>query len=90
MRIKANAVHLAIWITLARLIGSEARSVLRRIGNLLILRLTPRGLRRFRLETTRSCRISVSTAAGNATRGSGGKGAEGGELAAHDADGMKK
>jgi hypothetical protein len=29
---------------------------------LLILRLTPRGLRRLRLETTRSCRISSSTA----------------------------
>jgi len=32
---------------------------LRRSGKLLILRLTPRGLRRFRLETTRSCSRSL-------------------------------
>jgi hypothetical protein len=32
-----------------------------RSGKLLILRFTPRGLRRHRLETTRSCKISPST-----------------------------
>jgi hypothetical protein len=57
VRTKPNTVHFIIWIASARLIGGKARSVLRRIGKLLILRLTPRGLRWFRLETTRSCRI---------------------------------
>jgi hypothetical protein len=33
-----------------------------RMGKLLILRFTPRGLRRPRLDTTRSCRISLSVA----------------------------
>src|ERR1700757_4693349 len=71
-------------------ITGRAQSVLRRIGKLLILRLTPRGLRRFRLETTRSCRISASTARWNAARCSGGKGAEGGQFAAHDAHGVQE
>jgi hypothetical protein len=57
-----NTVYLRIRIALARLIAGRARSVLRRIGKLLILRLTPRGLRWFRLEMTRSCRISAMTA----------------------------
>src|ERR1700749_199091 len=72
------------------LITGRAQSVLRRIGKLLILRLTPRGVRRFRRETTRSCRISAITASWNAALCSGGKSAKSGEFAAHDADGMKK
>src|ERR1700757_4742519 len=87
---KPNTVHLTIWIASARLIGGRARSVLRRIGKLLILRLTPRGLRWFRLETTRSCRISASTARWNAARCFGGEGAEGGQFAAHDAHGVQE
>ena len=41
--------------------GGSGLFVRRRMGKLLILRLTPRGLRRLRLETTRSWRISSST-----------------------------
>jgi hypothetical protein len=43
-------------------IGFSWVAVFRRSGKLLILRLTPRGLRRLRLELTRSCRISSRTA----------------------------
>ena len=60
-RFKTNTVHLINLIALAMLIGGIRRAWRRRIGNLLILRFTPRALRRPRLETTRSCRISWST-----------------------------
>ena len=56
-----NTVHLMILIVLPMLIAGRWRACRRRIGNLLILRLTPRGFRRPRLDTTRSCRISRST-----------------------------
>jgi len=50
-------------------------------GNLLILRFTPRGLRRHRLDATRSCRISASTGSGNAFFARGGNSAVEGQLA---------
>jgi hypothetical protein len=59
---KRNAVHLSILTAFLMLIGFSWVAVFRRSGKLLILRLTPRGLRRLRLELTRSCRISSRTA----------------------------
>ncbi len=62
MRPKRNTVHLMILIVVE--ISMAGRGLARggRSGKLLILRLTPRGLRRRRLDTTRSCRISSRTA----------------------------
>ena len=42
-------------------IGSAGLTCLGRSGKLLILRFTPRGMRRWRRETTRSSRISSNT-----------------------------
>ena len=56
-----NTVHLTIWIAELKRNAVVGRRFLGRRGNLLILRFTPRGLHRLRLETTRSCRISSST-----------------------------
>jgi hypothetical protein len=61
-RFNSNTVHLMILTTFLRSIGGNGLACRGRSGKLLILRLTPRRLRRFRLETTRSCRISWSTA----------------------------
>src|SRR6202007_974869 len=72
------------------LITGRAQSVLRRIGKVLILRLTPRGLRRFRLETTRSARSSGTTASWNLVLRRGGKGGKDRKFTAHDADGVHK
>ena len=57
-----NTVHLTIKMVVE--IAMVGRGLARggRSGKLLILRLTPRGLRRLRLDTTRSCRISMRTA----------------------------
>ena len=60
--------------------GSSGLFVRRRSGKLLILRLTPRGLRRLRLETTRSCRISSSTAHERLSSAEGGMAAKRGSL----------
>jgi hypothetical protein len=57
---KINTVHLRRRIALTTSNGGGGLSPRRRSGKLLILRLTARGLRRLRLETTRSCRISSS------------------------------
>jgi hypothetical protein len=57
-----NTVHLSILMAFLISIGGSGLFVRRRSGKLLIFRLTPRKLRRLRLETTRSCRISSSTA----------------------------
>ena len=59
---KANTVHFSTLIAFFMSIGGGGLSVRRRNGKLLILRLTPRGLRRLRLEETSSSRISLSTA----------------------------
>ena len=61
-RASPNTVHLMILIAVE--ISMAGRGLARggRSGKLLILRLTPRGLRRLRLDTTRSCRISSRTA----------------------------
>ena len=59
---KLNTVHLSTLIAFLISIGDSGLFVRRRSGKLLILRLTPRELRRLRLETTRSCRISSRTA----------------------------
>jgi hypothetical protein len=61
-----------------------------RSGKLLILRFTLRGLRRGRLETTRSCRISSSTLLWSALLCRGGDSAEGRELAADNPHGMEE
>jgi hypothetical protein len=61
-RANRNTVHLSTLMAFFILTGGSGLFVLRRSGKLLILRLTPRGLRRLRLETTRSWRISLSTA----------------------------
>ena len=53
-RIKTNTVHLMILMALRISIFGRGLTWRGRSGKLLILRLTPRGLRRLRLETTRS------------------------------------
>jgi len=55
---RPNTVHLRRRIALAISSGGGGMTPRRRTGKLPILRLTARGLRRLRLETTRSCRIS--------------------------------
>ena len=62
------------------------RSALRRTGKLLILRLTPRLLRRWARGGTRSSRISARTALCSAGLSRGGNGAEDRQFAANDAD----
>jgi hypothetical protein len=57
-----DTVHFSTLIAFLMSIGGSGLSVRRRNGKLLILRLTPRGLRRLRLEETSSSRISSSTA----------------------------
>src|ERR1039458_1202071 len=57
-----NTVHLMILTAFLRLIGGSGLAFRGRSGKLLILRFTPRRFRRARLETTRSWRISSSTA----------------------------
>ena len=47
---RANTVHFSTLIAFLMSIGGSGLSVRRRNGKLLILRLTPRGLRRLRLE----------------------------------------
>ena len=59
--LRPNTVHLMILIDISMSTGGRGVAWRGRSGKLLILRLTPRGLRRLRLETTRSWRISLST-----------------------------
>ena len=59
---RGNTVHFSTLMAFSMLIGGSELCVRRRSGKLLIFRLTPRGFRRLRLEPTRSCRISSSTA----------------------------
>jgi len=61
-----------------------------RSGKLLILRFTARGLRRPRLDTTRSCKISASTVSWNAFLARGGKSAVGGQLATNHPHGKEE
>ena len=58
---KRNTVYLRTLTAFSGLIGGNGLIPRGRSGKLLIFRFTPRGLRRLRLETTRSCRISSST-----------------------------
>jgi hypothetical protein len=67
-------------------IGGGGRSALRRTGKLLILRLTPRLLRRWARGGTRSSRISSRTALCSAGLSRGGKGAEERQFATHHSD----
>lgn len=69
----------------AKAAGGGGLWVWRRSGKPLTLRLTPRELRRCRLETTRSCRISWRTASWYAALRRGGNGDEGREFAADHA-----
>jgi len=61
LRASPNTVHLSILMAFLMSIGGRGFARRGRSGKLLILRLMPRGLRRLRLETTRSSRISFST-----------------------------
>ena len=88
--ISPNTVQLMIMMAWAMLYGGGFGSPRRRSGKLLILRLTPRGLRRWQRATTRSCRISSSTLSWKAALWCGGNGDEGRKLAADDADSMKE
>ena len=85
-----NTVHFTILMHSAISIRTCQRAPRGRSGKLLILRFTPRGLRRPRLETTRSCKISASTALGNAGFARGGNSAVGCYLTADNADGVEK
>jgi hypothetical protein len=60
--VNPNTVHLMIAMHPLKSIGAEGLEPRGRNGKLLILRLTPRGHLRLRLDTTRSCRISSSNA----------------------------
>jgi len=60
--VSSNTVHLRILMAIRMLIGGRGLTWRGRSGNPLILRLTPRQLRRLRLERTRSSRISSRTA----------------------------
>ena len=71
-RAKRNTVHFTILMTFWRSILGKGFEPRRRNGKLLILRLTPRGLRRLRLDTTRSSKISSNTASWNSALSSGG------------------
>ena len=62
IRPRRNTVHLMILTAFLMSIGGNGLAFRGRRGKLLILRLTPRRLRRLRLETARSWRISSSTA----------------------------
>ena len=73
-------------MALAMSIGGGGRSALRRTGKLLILRLTPRLLRRWARGGTRSSRISSRTALCSAGLSRGGNSAEERQLAAHHSD----
>jgi hypothetical protein len=62
VQVRPNTVHLMILITFRTSITGSGFACRGRKGKLLILRFTPRKFRRFRLDTTRSCRISSRTA----------------------------
>src|ERR1035441_7166611 len=64
-RSRPNTVHVIILMAFRMLMLASMGACLGRSGKLPILRLTPRGLRRFRLDTTRSGRISSRTALWN-------------------------
>jgi hypothetical protein len=61
-----------------------------RIGKLLILRFTPLGLRRLRLDTTSSSKISSSTFLWNTTLSTGGKGLKDREFPTYNTHCMDK
>jgi len=83
---KGNTVHLSIFIAIWKSIDGSGLCLLRRRGKLLILRLTPRGFRRRRLDTTRSWRISSSAKECRAFLRRGGNGAERSQFAADNAN----
>src|SRR3990172_5834583 len=70
------------------LVETDTRT--RRTGNLLIFRWTPLGIRRPRLETTRSWRISSRMAACRAVHSSGGKSDPQRKSAANHPDGVNE
>src|ERR1700730_15291738 len=85
-----NTVHLSILMAFLMLMRGSDLFVRGRSGKLLILRLTPRKLRRLRLETTRSWRVSSSTASRKQRLCRGGPGRAPRECAADDANGMEE
>src|SRR5260221_5034304 len=78
-----NTVHLMTLIAFLMLTDGSGLAFRGRSGKLLILRFTPRGLRRARLDTTRSCRISLITRSCSALLSSGGNSVEGKQFAPH-------
>jgi hypothetical protein len=62
----------------------------RRRGKLLILGLTPRGLRRLRLDTARSSKIPAGTRSWNAALSSGGNSGKAGKFAANNSHGVNE
>ena len=90
MQASPNTVHLISMMHSPMLIGGKGLESRHRSGKLLILRFTPLGLRRLRLDTTRSSNISSNTISWSAVRCHGGNRVEEGQLAANNPHGMKK
>ena len=97
MRPRRNAVHFSPLAVLLRtltallmLMGRSCLSVRRFSGKLLILRLTQRRFRRCRRGSTRSWRISSSTASWKAGLSVGGNGSENWKFSTDDADGVQE
>src|SRR3974377_589374 len=88
--LKVNTVHLIILMLRATSIRTLLSFWRRRTGNLLCCRLTPRGRRWPRLETTRSARISCSIASWNLFFCRGGNSTGEGQLAADHPHGVKE
>jgi len=87
---KGNTVHLTILMHFVKSIRMLEQGPRGRSGKLLIFRLTPRGRRWPRLETTRSSRSSSSTASWNAFLSPGGNSCIAREFATYNPDGMKE
>src|ERR1039457_6766232 len=90
MRARDNTVHLTMLMHFANSIRTLPQAPRGRRGKLLIWRFTPRGRRWPRLETTRSCRISFTTASWNAFLSRGGNSGVEGQLATDDPHGVQK
>src|ERR1035441_8598188 len=87
--VKRNTVHLTILMHSENSTRTWRQAARERNGKLLILRFTPRGLRRPRLDTTRSCKISANTRSWNAFLARGGNSAVGGQFATNHPNGVQ-
>ena len=86
--VNLNTAHLSTLMQYSILFRVDKFGCFCLIGYLPTFRLTPRGLRRPRLETTRSSNISSSTALCRAFLSRGGKSRKLGQFAANNAHGM--